>query len=87
MTEHQKKVIKAWGVHFDEVRDSLNKEGWYDGGNDKVQKTFEGLEVTKMMYHQIPTILLVKEEDKKEEAVKEPAISKQNTKRTLSTKK
>ena len=38
MTEHQNKVIKAWGVHFDEVRDNLNKEGWYDGGNDKVQK-------------------------------------------------
>lgn len=54
-----KKIIKAWGVHYPQVKNNLNSQGWYNGGNDKVQKTFEGLEITKSMYHQIPTSLLV----------------------------
>lgn len=83
MSDEQKRIIEAWGEHFDDVRDNLNKEGWYNGGNDKVQKTFEGLEVTKMMYHQIPTKLLTKEVEKKDELSKaalEPVKTKEKKK-------
>ena len=52
------KTKKAWGVHYPTVEKNLDVEGWYNGGNDKVQKTFEGLEITKCIYHQIPTSLL-----------------------------
>lgn len=53
-----KKIIEAWGIYYPEVKNNLDSQGWYNGGNDKVQKTFGGLKVTKSMYHQIPTSLL-----------------------------
>lgn len=90
MTKEQRRVIEAWDVHFDSVRDGLNKEGWYDGRNDKVQKTFEGLEITKMLYFQIPTKLLTKEVKEKEdltETASEPVKIKQKNKVVHSTKK
>lgn len=56
--DKQKRIEKEWGEYFDEVKHMLDKEGWYNGGNDKIQKVFDKIEVTKMMYHQIPTNLL-----------------------------
>lgn len=56
-----KKIIEAWGKHYPQVKNNVDAQGWYNGGNDKVQKTFEGLQITKSMYHQIPTSLLVVE--------------------------
>lgn len=91
MSDEQKRIIEAWGEYFDDVRDNLNKEGWYNGGNDKVQKTFGEIEITKMMYHQIPSILLKKEtvveKEVLEEAALEPTISKEKKKVVHSTKK
>ena len=56
-----KKIIEAWGTYYSQVKNNLDSQGWYNGGNDKVQKTFGDLKVTKSMYHQIPTSLLAVE--------------------------
>lgn len=56
-----KKIIEAWGTYYPQVKNNLDSQGWYNGGNDKVQKTFGDLAITKSLYHQIPTSLLAVE--------------------------
>jgi hypothetical protein len=54
----KERIIKAWGGYYELIKNNLDSYGWYDGRNDKVQKTFEGLEITSSMYYKIPSILL-----------------------------
>lgn len=51
------KIKDAWGKYFHQVESRLDREGWYDGSNDSIQKEFPNIEVTKARFHQRPTIL------------------------------
>lgn len=51
------RIKKAWGEYFDQVEVRLDREGWYDGSNDLVQKEFPNIEITKARFYQRPTEL------------------------------
>jgi hypothetical protein len=55
----EKRIIEAWGIHYPDVKSMLDSHGWYNGGNDKIQKKFDGLDMLVSSYHQIPKSLLV----------------------------
>jgi hypothetical protein len=74
----KEKIIKAWKEYYELVKNNIDSFGWYDGRNDKVQKTFEGLEMTTSNFYKIPSILLKPQEaqEEVEEEVKEEIIIK-----------
>lgn len=75
----KKTIKKAWKQYFDEVKHNLDSEGWYNGSNDLVQKTFPNIEVRKARHHQRPLELnTVKKVDVEQESIAE---SKRHTKK------
>jgi hypothetical protein len=70
----KERIIKAWSDHYELVKNNLDSYGWYDGRNDKVQKTFEGLEITTSSFYKIPSILLKPEQAQEviQEVIEEP---------------
>lgn len=51
-------IKEAWKEYFHIVEKRLDKYGWYDGSNDRDQKVFDKINITKSGYWQIPTSLL-----------------------------
>ena len=51
------KIKKAWGNHYLDVQNKLDRDGWYDGSNDSPQKIFDGLKVDTALYQQRPISL------------------------------
>lgn len=41
-------IKKAWGVYWKDVSHDVDKHGWYNGGQDLRQKSFDGLDVVKV---------------------------------------
>lgn len=38
--EHSDKIKKAWGKDYSQVGHDMDPDGWYNGANDRVRKTF-----------------------------------------------